>query len=269
MKKRGMKKRIFLSVVLLFSIFSLKAQYQEEIDSGRPGNAISVFSVGKNVFQLETGMDYLEEHNSFKLNSILRYGISERIDLIAGMLYDFSNKKEKIEMISFGGKANIFEGDGILPSTGFQLTFNLSNSINQIDYSSILFIMGYSFNDNLSYTFNFGANIDLKSSVLVEEVKEIKGLRNGVKEERGVFVEGVYAFNLSYKLTDKISVFVEPYGSIDKYTTPKIKINFNSGISYLINKDLKIDLLSGKGINVNNDWGVSGGISWRIGEKRG
>ena len=249
-------KKIIFGLGLMFTCLSVNAQFQETIDSGRPGNSVGVFTVGKKVFQVEAGVDYLGKLDLYSSNTLLKYGITERIEINGGVTNNISNDGE-VEMFSVGGKFNIFEGDSMLPSTGFQTTFNLSTLDTVNSNVSILFIVGYAFNQSWSYTFNFGANVDLESSTMIEDSKE----------KNIVFVEGVYTFNLSYKIDDKWTFFVEPYGTIDKYYDPKIKINCNSGLSYLLSDNFKIDVLGGYKINTDEAVTVGAGISWRLGPK--
>lgn len=252
------KEKILFQLIFLLVVLGVNAQYKTNIDSGRPGNSIGVFTVGKDVFQIESGIDYSNSEDSYQTNLVLRFGIAERIEVNAGL--GTNNESNEIGFYSFGAKFNIFEGDSMLPSSGFQTTFNISNDEVQNSYSSMLFLLGYNFNEKWSYTLNFGANVDLEKRAVIE---------NG-ESKNIVFVEGVYTFNLSYQINDRWAVFVEPFGTVDKYYSPKIKINLNAGLSYLINKDLKIDLLGGSDINIENLKGVNfgAGVSWRLAPKR-
>ncbi|CAM1363820.1 conserved exported hypothetical protein [Tenacibaculum sediminilitoris] len=245
-------KKIILGMSAVLTYVSASAQFQETIDSGRPGNSVGVFTVGKNVFQVESGVDYLENQNLYLSNTLFKYGVTEIIEINGGVAYNFSSNEE-VEMFSVGGKFNVFEGDSMLPSTGFQTTLNISNIETENSYASVLFILGYNLDENWSSTFNLGANIDLESSTVIEDSKE----------KNILFIEGVYTFNLSYKINDKWSTFIEPYGTLDKYYSPKIKINFNSGLSYLFTKNLKIDFLGGYKINTEEIM-IGAGVSWRL-----
>ena len=79
-----MKKTLLLLTIFLFiSSNKIFSQYTEIINSNRPGNSQSAFSVGSNVIQLETGGFILkEEHelienkvNGIGIDFMIRYGL--------------------------------------------------------------------------------------------------------------------------------------------------------------------------------------------------
>ena len=71
----------FMSCSLIGSF--VHAQYTDVINSNRPGKSQSAFSVGKNVFQVESGIYsfnenhylLLSESNGFGTDLSLRYGL--------------------------------------------------------------------------------------------------------------------------------------------------------------------------------------------------
>ena len=92
-----MKKTLLLLTILLF-VYSNKifSQYTEIINSNRPGNSQSSFSVGSNVIQLETGGFILkEEHklienkvNGIGIDFMIRYGlILEELEIQINGIY--------------------------------------------------------------------------------------------------------------------------------------------------------------------------------------
>lgn len=242
-------KKIFTTLLLIVA-FTSNAQFQENIDSGRPGNSFSVFTVGKNVFQIESGLDFYNEGNQFFSNSFFRYGITESIELNSGLLYNFTSGSEGVSSYYAGAKFHFFEGDNMLPSTAFQIGVGIPKDANDESFVNALFIMNFPFSERLSTTFNFGANMDFKSSMV-----------NNISQ---LFYEGVYALNFSYALTNKWTTFVETYGTIDKFSNPKIKMNLNAGFSYLLNNNFLLDTLVSHGINTDNKLMVSVGFSYRL-----
>ena len=92
-----MKKTLLLLTILLF-VYSNKifSQYTEIINSNRPGDSQSAFSVGSNVIQLETGGFILkEEHelienkvNGIGIDFMIRYGlILEELEIQINGIY--------------------------------------------------------------------------------------------------------------------------------------------------------------------------------------
>ena len=92
-----MKKTLpILITFLFFATNTIFAQYTETINSNRPGDSQSAFSVGSNVIQIETGAYFLNEKhelldNKVKgvgLNFTLRYGlILEELELQVSGVY--------------------------------------------------------------------------------------------------------------------------------------------------------------------------------------
>ena len=257
MKKITLKrKEAVLGIMFLFLVQGVNAQFQETIQANRPGVAVNVFSVGKNILQLETGLDYKENSNLFTSSALLKYGISEKLEINGGVTFNPENKGvSNNEIYYFGAKYNIFEGDDMLPSTGFQAIINIPSINNQNSYASLLFLMGFSFNEHWSYTFNFGANVDFEKSLVFPGTTDQKNT---------ILIQGIYAFNLVFSVNDKISFFVEPYGTMDKYDNPKIRMHFNSGFSYLLNKDLQLDVIAGHNKVADNGFSIGAGFSWRL-----
>ena len=92
-----MKKTLPILIALIFfATNTIFAQYTETINSNRPGDSQSAFSVGSNVIQIETGAYFLNEKhelldNKVKgigLNFTLRYGlILEELELQVSGVY--------------------------------------------------------------------------------------------------------------------------------------------------------------------------------------
>ena len=92
-----MKKTLLLLTIFLFiSSNKIFSQYTEIINSNRPGNSQSAFSVGSNVIQLETGGFILkEEHelienkvNGIGIDFMIRYGlILEELEIQINGIY--------------------------------------------------------------------------------------------------------------------------------------------------------------------------------------
>ncbi|WP_442265570.1 transporter [Tenacibaculum sp. ZS6-P6] len=250
-------KNVVFTIVMIFTLSISYAQFQENIDSGRPGNAISVFTVGKNVGQVELGLDYSDNLEVFSSNPFLRYGITEKIEINGGVSYDFSNS----DLVSYnlGAKFNIFEGDTMMPSSAFFVNFNFSNNSLIKPSSTALFIFNHQFYGGLNITANLGVNVDLEPSTRIG----VDGEGNP-KTSEVVQFQGVYTLNFSYGLDDQWTIFVEPFGGYDKFSDTNFNLSVNGGTSYLLNKNLLIDFLVGHGISANKFLTVSTGVSWRI-----
>ena len=88
-----MNKTILLLFLATLPSFVM-GQYTDVINTNKPGESFSAFSVGTNVLQIETGTNFLKEEHNLLNNKFVGYGL------------DFSFRygffKEELEFISFG-----------------------------------------------------------------------------------------------------------------------------------------------------------------------
>lgn len=249
-------KKLVLVVICLIPV-SLFAQYSESIRTGRPGQAIGAYTVGKNVFQIQSGLTYNmvdfssdAEINSFVHSTVLRLGVAEKLE-VSGVINwqkDRITTAEQIEKFGgisntqIGARYNFTKNQGAIPAIGIQgrLLLNAQSQDYRRDKLGSKFIVatGNKINDWLSIGTNFGMtwsgnNQDPKS---------------------------LYVLNFSFGLTEKIGAFAEMYGSFED-SNPF----FDGGISYLIHNDLQLDISAGWDSQRDiSSWFVDGGLSYRI-----
>ena len=247
-------------LILLFCSANSFAQLAETIRSGRPGQAIGSYAVGAKVFQMQTGIDYggLQNdvfnfsQNSFNPNTVLRFGLTEKIEINTGWAYQYeqyetpfiSSERSGLSQSTIGTRINIIEANNYLPAVGIQVTMKLP--ILSPDYNvsfiapRIMAIANQKLAEKLALTLNLGIDY------------------NGVNAQP----TGVYVANLSYAMTNKFGVFLENYGDFGQsfYNT-----FWDAGLSYLINNDLQLDVLGGLALNDDNmRYFLSVGVSWRF-----
>jgi len=119
----------------------------------------------------------------------------------------------------------------ILPTGSEYLTIGTFGIINKIAVS-------HSINDFLGFGYNLGYNYFGKG----------KGI-------------ATYSFALGVGITEKIGMYIEPYGDIPDFTDPVL--NIDSGITYLIKENLQLDFSFGTGLN-HKMYYYSVGCSWNI-----
>ncbi len=120
------KTKHLLLILLGINGFLMQGQHTDMINSNRPGLSQSAFSVGKNVFQLESGVyGITQEHDisKYKINGMgldlsLRYGFFlEQLELILDAQYQmdkysapaFEEKRSGIKNLVFGAKYLIYD----------------------------------------------------------------------------------------------------------------------------------------------------------------
>ena len=254
-----MKKILVLALALL--PMSLFAQYGETIRTARPGQAIGAFALGKKVFQMQTGYNFNEQSFTPYLQeevkiltttntTVLRLGITEKIEL-SGLinwqtrstsLDDHRSNIGGISDTQIGGRINLLENDGWIPTVGLQarLLLKIDRGIYRREDLGHSFVLatGNRITDRISLATNYGM----------------------VWLGDGSSPKNFYVVNVGYSINDKFGTFVEAYG-----TRTDDSINFDTGLSYLVNKDFQLDISGGwQGDNTVADWFVDFGISWRF-----
>jgi hypothetical protein len=238
-------------------------QYNETIRSGRPGQSIGPFTVGKGIFQIQSGVDVYGfnnkttdfEGNGFVHNTVMRYGLAERFEVSALVDYRAENFKTTggetdlsgLSAFDIGGRYQFFSGEGLVPTLGFQLRFRLPVLSKDYEIDNIaprfLFVTHQKLSDTFTFVTNFG------------------GSWNGVNS----IGTGFYVLNLSFPISGKLGGFVENYGNV---SDGNFDTKFDAGLAYLCNNDLQLDVLGGLGKNDGvSDYFVSVGFSWRTKRK--
>ncbi|MDH3711129.1 MAG: transporter [Cyclobacteriaceae bacterium] len=251
--------RFNVLLVLLLSSWGLYGQYGETIRSGRPGQAIGAFTVGKNVLQVQSGITFgwLEfeesgsEINSINPSVVIRFGIAERIEISGVVGYSSLEEKFSSEVDKYGGisaaqigvRFNLRDGQGSGPNIGIQsrLRLNvLSDDFNQENLGNTTI---------LSVTQGLGPKFGLATNL------GVTWIGNGSNPL------GTYVLNFGYDVSAKVSVFVENYGVMNN---SDINTRFDTGLGYLVNPNLKLDFSVGYGNNQDlEDYFFDIGFSWR------
>ncbi len=250
--------------VALFATFiagyTAKAQFNETIRTGRPGQAIGPYSVGRSVFQTQTGFDVGGSNNNkndattttLLPNTVFRFGITKHFELNTSLAYsnnkynfsDSSYSTHGLSTATIGTRINLYEGKKAIPAVGLQIVFKLP--VLAHDYNPkylaprILFIASQSLTNKLSYVINIGP--------------EWNG--NDAKPT------GVYVANLTYSFAPKWGTFLENYGT---FTNNHFENHWDTGLAWLVNNNLQLDAYGGAGSNYGTvDYFGSIGISWRV-----
>ena len=173
-------KTIFLVIITALLSLNAVAQYGETIRSGRPGQAIGPFAVGKNVFQVQAGNDWskLEDKRTQltgtanSTDGVFRYGLTEHFEISSAISFlqenfEQNNTKSSNKGINSFGirmRSNVYVGKELVPTIGFQFNLNLPivNEIYQADYIApkIMMMTGQSFN-NFSFVSNWAIRRDM------------------------------------------------------------------------------------------------------------
>lgn len=276
--------RITLAFAFFTNVFCF-AQYTDVINSNRPGESMSAFSVGKTIFQTEFGATYKrEKHNTlnytangFNSDLLLRYGLfASEMEAVFNIQYQNDNYK-------FAN--NITNRSGIKKTTlGFKYLFydpykkekkiniysyRLNNSFKWGDLIPAISIFG-----GLNLNFSDNKFLDKQEALLDPKLMIIT--QNQFASSQ-VFVMNFYVDKLSsdsrtfgYVLTytkgfnDNWSGFIENKGFKSVNYSDAI---FTGGAAYLFSKNTQVDISISKSVKNTPSLLYGGiGVSWRYDE---
>lgn len=251
-----------VTIVFVISAFQTSqgfAQYGEVIRTARPGVTVGPFTVGARVLQVQSGVQFTSRENfisnrqAFNQVNVVRFGLTERFEVGVGAAYQsdvldiagYETKRNGMSAMSVRMRSCLHVGEGLVPTVGLQV--NLAFPIVSEDYRAehvaprITLMTG----QRLGERFGIRSNWSLGW--------------NGNTPDPSAF----YTFFTDYLATDAIRVFAEHYASI---TGGEWEGGFDSGMAYLINSDLQLDVSGGYGAinSFDTEWFVAGGVSWRM-----
>jgi hypothetical protein len=255
-----MNQVIFLFFLAICS-FPTLAQTSEVIRSSRPGQSFTPYSVGKNVFQIQSGINFngfnetnsSTDGNGIFFAALARFGITETIEVRSEFLISrdelqTGNEKEVLKGLSawnIGIRFNILNPDeATKPALGFQadLSINAVSSDFKSDHIApkLLLLHSQALNPWLGLTTNWGvawSGFDATP-------------------------RGFYTFALTFALGDKWALLAENYGEVE---SGDFDSWFDAGLAYLVNNDLQLDFGMGYGENdATSDYFVDAGVSIRF-----
>jgi hypothetical protein len=249
-----MKKVLTLLHILLLP--QLNAQYNKTIRTGRPGQAIGPYTVGKNILQFQQGLEYdnnnINQTNySYVTNQVMRFGITETIEL--GVLLDYRSdthslndtlySSKGLSVVQVGFRVHLSDQKGILPTSGFQARLKMPDVSKPYGASFLAPILIYVAVWKLPKSTSLVSNYSLTY--------------NGYD----ALPTGKYVLNFGFPIHKNLSGFLENYG---QYRGDTFETRFDGGFAWLLNNNVQFDLSAGYGVNLITDYFISGGISWRL-----
>ena len=276
-------KIIFFAAIFLIP-FVQYGQHTDQINSNRPGETMSAFSVGKSVFQIETGIYGIKEKhsllnydaNGFGIDATLRWGLfMEKLEVIADLQYQnekfttqFNNTtKAALKQTVLGAKYLIYD-----PFKNYEKNINVyswkaNHSFNWhqlIPAVSLFAGANVIFSDN-PYSFSAKSSISPKFMLITQ---------NHLGDGKWVFVTNIiadyvgtdypsygYVLTLTRGFNDKWSGFIENQGFKSDFYSDAI---LRGGAAYLLNKDMQIDASVSTNFKDTPSILYGGiGVSWR------
>jgi hypothetical protein len=257
-------KNTLYTVILLLLPYIMYGQYTDVINSNKPGESFSAFSVGINVLQIETGTTFLKEKHDLLNNEFIGYGLDFSIR------YGFF--KEELEFLTYGTYQNdIF----------YDYRYNPTEEISRKNFKEFKIALKYLIYDpykdyeETTNLYSYRANQNFKWRSLIPALAVMAGVNidtegnpytsNGIKGVSPFFLittqnnfknntviitnlifdrlgsnqaDFEYIITLTKALNMNWVVFAETQGIKSDFYADNL---FSVGVTYLFNKDLQID----------------------------
>jgi hypothetical protein len=277
-----------LKTLVLISFFIIPlfhyGQHTDQINSNRPGETMSAFSVGKSVFQVETGVYGIKENhsilnydaNGYGVDMTLRWGLfMEKLELIADLQYQ--SEKVNSAMISldqsalkktvFGAKYLIYD-----PFKNYENKINVYSwkANHSFKWRQLIPAVSVFAGANLTFSNNpyYFSN---KSAI---SPKAILITQNHLGDGSWVFITNIiadylgteypsydYAITLTKGFNDHWSGFIENQGIKSDFYSDAI---VRGGAAYLVYNDMQIDASISTSLKTTPSMLYGGiGFSWR------
>lgn len=248
-------KRIFIIALLALTYVAAFAQEAVEFTADRPGASTGPGVVGRNVVQLEQGLQYDGDGGAGTItfsNTLLRYGLFDGMELRLGgdaFLYrpqeQLRGYKAAFSGLSLGTKIRCYEGKGAIPAVSvmadFAVPYTATNGFN-VDHlaPSLYLLFENPVTDWLSIGYNVGAEWD------------------GSLPDATAFV----ALCLGFSLTDNLGCFAESYnyfGSLGNVYA------MDFGLNWMVGRKVQLDIAANIDLtDPSKCWSVSCGVAWQI-----
>ena len=262
------------------------AQYTDDINSNRPGNSMSAFSVGKTVFQLESGINYLDESHNFLDYTAKGYGVDltarygfyrEQLEAIVNINYQndcynsdvLSQHRNGIKTTTIGFKYLFYD-----PMKNYEKPVNVKSwkANHQYDWHYIIpSVAGYvGFNLNthkelFSRTTETIGTFGPKAMLITQNI--LPGawvfVTNIFMDQYGTSMQSLgYVVTLTKGFNDQWSGFIENKGIKNDYYSDGI---FTAGAAYLVSSSLQLDASVSRNYKDTPKLLFAGiGASWRF-----
>ena len=234
-----MKKRFLIFLFLLFNYSLVFSQ----ITTDRPDQTESAVVLSTGQIQVESGISI--ENSQSNINTLFRIGIIEGIEIRINSNYLINDelsfmKKSSFSDFEVGAKFRIFDKTSNNTKVAFLSHLSIPSAIEVFSNN----VYGILSRLNVSHDLNNESQI---------------GYNLGYNKFKKM--DGQFIYTIVYgRSLDSFGIFFEIFGDDSKNSS---NINFDSGITYLLDNKKQLDLSIGKGIN-NEMFFISGGISISI-----
>lgn len=277
--------KISTSVILFLVSFTSFSQHTDVINSNRPSESMSAFSVGKNVIQVESGFNYINDKHALLeyhskgmfIDFVARYGLLfEQLETIAEISYQMDKyqledeeafKRTGMRSMNMGLKYLVYD-----PYKNRKEEINLYSWKANHKFKWNQFIPAVSVYGGMNLNFSNPfllrdekpSNFSPKAMIMTQNI-----FGNGFVLITNVFMDKIttdyrqigYIFTLTKGINDNWSVFFENKGIKSDYYSDGI---FSAGAAYLLGNNLQVDFTMSKNFKDTPSLFYGGfGVSWR------
>ena len=279
------KVKNFILFAMILCPLAHYGQFTDQINSNRPGETMSAFSVGKSVFQVETGMYGVHEkhsilnytNNGFGADLMLRWGLfKEELEIIANFQYQdqqqtrtfFREHQSGLKETVLGAKYLIYD-----PFKNYEKEVNLYSwkANRKFTWRQLVPAVSVFAGANITFAdnpFHFSPEAGISPKVMLIT-------QNHFGDGKWVFVTNTianyigtdfpsygYVLTLTRGFNRKWSGFIENQGFQSDFYSDAI---VRGGAAYLINKDLQVDASISNSLKNTPSLLYGGlGLSWRF-----
>ncbi len=243
-------------------ITKVKKIIYDALVTDRPDATEASSTVGKGVFQIETGGLYESfENNSIQSEAytfnttLLRYGILDNLELRVG--WDFVEGVTKVN----GNKLNDVTSGFSPLLLGVKVDISEEkNGMPEIALIGHVFPLFSASNDYrpettaIDFRFSFSHTLSQKSSIAYN-----LGAQWGNDSPEAA---AIYTVAYGYSFTDKFGMYAELYGDLPEDS--KANHYWDAGFTYLVSNDLQLDTYFGTSITKGQDILIGLGASFRL-----
>ena len=230
-----------IKLLLTFIFFSICfSSLYSQLTSERPDQTESSLVLSKGHVQIETGISI--EDSESNINTLFRIGIIDGIEMRLNSNYlindDISNlKKSSFSDFEIGAKFKILDEDNNRIKIGFLTHLSVPTAPEIFSYNE------------------YG----LLSRLLVShDIKNDSQIGYNIGYNKYNNYDGQFIYTLVYgKSLGSFGVFFEIFG---EESSNNSNLNFDSGITYLVDNDKQLDLSIGRGLNSDMFY-ISAGFS--------
>ncbi|MFM7018058.1 transporter [Flavobacterium sp.] len=249
-------------VCLFISSTNTFAQYTDDINSNRPGNSMSAFSVGKTVLQVESGLNYINENHSllgytakgYSTDLTTRYGFfREELEAVLNINYqnDCYNldtigiHRRGIKTTTFGFKYLVYD-----PLKNYEKKIDVKSwkANHRYDWHSLIpsigIYAGLNINSNkelFARTNEAIGTFGPKAMLITQNIlpRSCVLVTNVFMDQYKTSMQTLgYVVTLTKGFNDHWSGFIENRGLKNEYYSDGI---FTGGAAYLLSNNIQID----------------------------